>query len=465
MKTHVLVIGSGLAGTLICNEFVKDARVTLLEAGAENIYSYPEIAFLQKEFGSVKTCCIGGGGTTNLWHNGLIPIHPEDIRSDVFRAVLETAEPFTDPAASRLFFAGKSFRSEYGATVAETTAAVEVIGGFPDGLDCLIYPKVYERLSVHKLVDAFYGVREIEVKIGGSRLQSVGFSAEGKHFSFQPDVLIVCAGALGTPALVKMILEAAGRLGKEAGIGFADHPMGFVGKVKVKKSVAPIFRRLSLSDRGGYASRAAIRLKSACGNHTCCAFFRPALTMENRLSIYKYKSQLGASKGGERLKSVFSPKLFHPDILAEIYAHLCGANIPTRTYNILMIFEQKRGSSRVTYQGERILIDWRITEAELAVYNAVMGRLKDMLEPIADELVIQTPITHEWLWSAAHHSGTLSLGPPPDSLIDSDLRLHGVDNVFVCDGSVIQEHSYANTGLTIGQLALRLAEHVRITAL
>jgi choline dehydrogenase-like flavoprotein len=34
------------------------------------------------------------------------------------------------------------------------------------------------------------------------------------------------------------------------------------------------------------------------------------------------------------------------------------------------------------------------------------------------------------------------------------------DNVYVCDGSVIQEHSYANTGLTIGQLALRLAERV-----
>jgi hypothetical protein len=32
--------------------------------------------------------------------------------------------------------------------------------------------------------------------------------------------------------------------------------------------------------------------------------------------------------------------------------------------------------------------------------------------------------------------------------------------VYVCDGSVIQEHSYANTGLTIGQLALRLSEEL-----
>ena len=79
-----------------------------------------------------------------------------------------------------------------------------------------------------------------------SILQSVDCSVEGTHFSFHPDVLIVSAGALGTPGLVKMLLAAAGRSGEEAGIGFADHPMGFVGKVKVKKSAAAIFRRLSL---------------------------------------------------------------------------------------------------------------------------------------------------------------------------------------------------------------------------
>jgi hypothetical protein len=266
---------------------------------------------------------------------------------------------------------------------------------------------------------------------------------------------------LGTPAIVKEILVAAGHSDEAAGVGLADHPMGFVGKVKVKKSYAEIFRKLSMLDRGDYIARTAIRLKSECGNYTCCAFFRPAVTMENRLSIYKYKSLLGASKGAERLKSAFSPKLLHPDILAEIYTHLFGANIPTRTYNILMIFEQKRGSSRVDYEGDRIIVDWRITEEELAAYNSVLNKLKDMLAPISDEMVIQSPITDEWLWSAAHHSGTIALGPPPDGLVDSNLKLHALDNVFICDGSIIQEHSYANTGLTIGQLALRLAEHVR----
>ncbi|BBO67255.1 hypothetical protein DSCA_11850 [Desulfosarcina alkanivorans] len=83
-----------------------------------------------------------------------------------------------------------------------------------------------------------------------------------------------------------------------------------------------------------------------------------------------------------------------------------------------------------------------------------------MLKPIAEEIVIQMPITEDWLWSAAHHSGTISMGDPPEGLVDKNLKLHGCDNVSVCDGSVIQEHSYANTGLTIGSLAMRLAQRI-----
>ncbi len=55
------------------------------------------------------------------------------------------------------------------------------------------------------------------------------------------------------------------------------------------------------------------------------------------------------------------------------------------------------------------------------------------------------------------------MGDTEDALVDTNLKLRHFDNVFVCDGSVIQEHSYANTGLTIAQLAFRLAKHIRDT--
>ena len=79
---------------------------------------------------------------------------------------------------------------------------------------------------------------------------------------------------------------------------------------------------------------------------------------------------------------------------------------------------------------------------------------------MADAININTEITSDWLWSAAHHSGTIGMGSGEDDLVDTNLKLKCFENVYVCDGSVLQEHSYANTGLAIGQLAFRLAEHL-----
>jgi choline dehydrogenase-like flavoprotein len=237
--------------------------------------------------------------------------------------------------------------------------------------------------------------------------------------------------------------------------------MGFVGKLKAKPQFADAVQRMAYCDRGNYAFRTAVRIKSDCGKYTACVFFRPALTLQNRLEIYKYKSLLGAGRGMQRVRAAMSSKLFHPDILAEIFAHLTGMQVKSGIFNILVLFEQKRAASRVRYDEKNILVDWYIDEQELSLYNLMLHKLRRMIEPIAKEMVLQIPLTEDWLWSAAHHSGTIAMGSPPSGLVDASLKLHGFDNVHVCDGSVIQEHSYANTGLTIGQMAMFVAQQLQ----
>jgi choline dehydrogenase-like flavoprotein len=66
------------------------------------------------------------------------------------------------------------------------------------------------------------------------------------------------------------------------------------------------------------------------------------------------------------------------------------------------------------------------------------------------------------LSSAAHHSGTARLSADAETgVCDVDGRVHGVTNLYVCDGSLIPSSGIANTGLTIAALALRLAAHLR----
>ena len=457
-KKKVVVIGAGLAGSLISNELVKYFDVTLLEKGGKNSIQYPKIEFIHKKLAEVATFCFGGGGTTNLWHNGLIPINIDDIFDKEFYEVLCDANRFMDKAAASLFFKKASYSQEYKQLQSEMNELTRNIGVFEDGIDCLVYPRRFKKLTVDTRVNDVYSVDTIDFISENNRIVTVNYSIGPMKYSVDADRVIVSAGAFGTPEILKKILSSIGIGFNKLGVGWIDHPMGFVGKVKFKKEVSGLIRKLSLLDKGDYVSRNAVRLKSECGKYTCCVFFRPALTMDNNLSIYKYKSLLGASSGKTRLKTAFSSKILHPDIISEIYSHFFGFNIPGRTYSILFMGEQKRGNNRVCYDGDDLKIDWSVTGEEISVYNNVLKKLKRMLSKISDEININTNISEEWLWSAAHHSRTTPMGNTQNDLIDKNLKLKCCDNVCVCDGSVIQEHSYANTGLTIGQLGMRLTD-------
>jgi len=63
---------------------------------------------------------------------------------------------------------------------------------------------------------------------------------------------------------------------------------------------------------------------------------------------------------------------------------------------------------------------------------------------------------------ASHHIGTTRMSSTARTgVVDSDCRVHGIDNLFVCGSSVFPTGGYANPTMTILALALRLGEHLR----
>ena len=50
---------------------------------------------------------------------------------------------------------------------------------------------------------------------------------------------------------------------------------------------------------------------------------------------------------------------------------------------------------------------------------------------------------------------------PKQGVVDADLHVHGIDNLYVASSSVFPTVGYSNPTLTIVALALRLADHLK----
>ena len=68
------------------------------------------------------------------------------------------------------------------------------------------------------------------------------------------------------------------------------------------------------------------------------------------------------------------------------------------------------------------------------------------------------PVTQD----ASHHMGTTRMGTDPErSVVTPELRLHGIDNVYLAGASVFPTSGCANPTFTIVALSIRLAEHLK----
>lgn len=65
------------------------------------------------------------------------------------------------------------------------------------------------------------------------------------------------------------------------------------------------------------------------------------------------------------------------------------------------------------------------------------------------------------LWGGNHHMGTTRMSADPkQGVVDADLRIHGLENLYVGGSSVFATSGHANPTYSIVQLALRLGDHL-----
>lgn len=456
-EKHFVIIGSGLAGTIISNILAKGHKVSVLEKGKSKKLEYPNLNFIKKSFGESKTFCYGLGGTTNLWHNGLIKLDPSHIQGSNFKRVIKESESYADEAACMLNLK-LSYTSAYESILKKYNSLTNTITGAKFDLDTIIMPQASGKLSLSNKVSVYTSVTRLEFHKKNDIISSVSFCDENSNSKkLVLDELIICAGGLGSFQIVNKLLENGDAGARTRSTTLIDHPMGFLGKIKVSKKYDELFSKFVNSSSHGFSSRAGIKGKAKGLNYIC--YFRPAVTLGNSLSIYKFKSKLGTATWFKRLGLLFDIRIIHPDIIAEIMLFITGKILRKRVYSVWFVFEQNKvhcGENYVDGKNGNLEISWEISSEEKEAYSKAINDVREILSPFVTAANFQTTNIEKYLWSAAHYSGTLAVGP--GQVLNNNLELKGFKNVCVCDGSVIQEHSYANTGLTIAQLSVRLAK-------
>ena len=165
------------------------------------------------------------------------------------------------------------------------------------------------------------------------------------------------------------------------------------------------------------------------------------------------------------IQDIYTPDA---DVVRRAAGRLTGAFLATplvhRLQNLLCVAEDEPDpENRVSLADEtdafgmqRIRVEHRYRKADQDRLALLVRRARKILRA-AGALA-----THVWpISSFSHAVGTLRMGSAGDgAAVDATGRVHGLDNLFVTDGSVFPASGGVNPSLTIAAGALRIAEGI-----
>lgn len=122
------------------------------------------------------------------------------------------------------------------------------------------------------------------------------------------------------------------------------------------------------------------------------------------------------------------------------------------------------GDERDALGLRRIVLDWRFTDLDRSAPERIARLLAIELgaQGIGRMRIAVETGGHNGLLAGHHHMGTTRMGASArQGVVDTDCRVHGIDNLFVAGSSVFPTGGAMNPTFTIVALAIRLADHLK----
>jgi hypothetical protein len=460
-RPKVVIVGAGLGGCLVAHRLSGFAEVTIVEQGPSD-----GLSLVDEEL-PLRIAPYAGsglGGATRFWANGLIESSERAFEHWPFEP--SVLEPWLEEARSLL---GGPSRAAVRADAETLATFAEGMGIAPSSLgQPLYYPpqarNVWESLDLTQSVRSVRGyVDEFDLDAAG-RVASVGARTIEGRLKLEADIVVLAAGGLGTPAMLQRLPgQADGSIAGQAGRHYDDHPSAFVAEFTGPEDL------VRLSAETGATTGGNVRLPLVVDTAGCCCAFyvRPAAAYWMAQRYGRFTSARDEATDRPWNASSYLRLLSRSADVVGLAADRVGlgGGKPTR-FNLFMIAGVPPSDRSYVWQRdalEPVHRRWHIDTAHLGELRLAVSTVLERLGGLIDDVEIY-PGWDERLESAAHHSGTARLASSPaDGVCDTDGRVFEVPNLYVGDGALIPWSGFANTGLTIGALALRLADHLRET--
>lgn len=479
--SSICVVGGGLAGGIVAAELARAGRrVTLLEQGAGVAPLVPDDEDWPLDGALPQfTRGQGLGGTTNFWHGGLICLdatdldRPEDNGRSA-RLPIGFDELVSYYRRALRTITGEALQVEDLLPTTETKQCLQPSSPIFQKKPSYLMSRPFSTRTIIEQAVARHGLRhesfqaESIIFEGDGRASAVqGYRRGEKALSkIAADIIVVCAGGLGSP---KLLLKSArmntGLASLPVGNHITDHPSGIAFKAQLRHAT-------SLDGLFGCRVPGCSRLRRRVGfklqhdhldmaggrNHAL--YLRPAFSLRDPHTYTELKNKLirGREGGASLLEKAQIVK--YPDLLMESASFHYGINFPVRYVSGFVVAEQHpRAEHRLELKPNgRFAVRWAISDDD----RASIARFTRAFLDSYDGTFCRHVHFSGLLGAGAHHSGGCRMArDPADGVVDQDMRVFGTRNLFVVDGSVLGYTGHANTGLTIAALAHRCSDIVR----
>lgn len=499
-SADVCIVGAGAAGIVLAVELARQGkRVLVLEGGGTEVEEDSQDTYRSEVAGRRHNGIHIGrfrsmGGSTTRWGGQILELDEVDFEARPW--VEGSGWPFPKNTLAPFYRRAIELEGLGNATL-EDAAVWRELGMQPpafDGFESFFSrwcPETnFARLHGRELrqspsITVWLHANAVAPVVAGERIRAVRcLTLTGVEHTFHADNFVWCMGGIESsrfflqPEPAGMPWHRSGLLGKH----FQDHII--VSAAEIVPIDAPRFHAAfdNVFSRGFKYQpkiRSAPHLQEQAGalNTAALIFFRGDSDEAGmKLKTTAKKLLRGRFSDVTRDEAV---QLFRDaPLLARQswrYAVAHRAYVPTNARIELGVHCEQlpEGASSIALSDTRdrlgmlrTRLHWHIAEMELhsirSCVEAATKALSVIARVVADPDMIDAPEKfRDRCGDQYHHMGGMRMAVSPDGgVVDPDLKLHGIENGYICSAAVFPSSGFSNPTHTVIALAIRLADHL-----